>query len=286
MNRNKILLGILLVLLLFVVLSQYLAGRRYPATTIVSDKAERKISPPKDSDHRILLPEPEATQEEAPQGIPPGGIPDMTAAIPSPMPEIPPALSLEVLPSHPARAEAAMSPSSVSLEALPSQPIPVESALKRTGPQGPSALRQMGQLCEGEPLHQCAAVDFTHCDFALLLLDTLGLSGTENCTEAFALLDTIKVGPYNGWARSNPQNKLTPEDLEEIRCSVLWAFKDGLIQMSPSVVSASLRRFCEEFQVSLNAVETSGIVKSPPNKPDAAETGHQDGNNGVVSPPF
>lgn len=140
------------------------------------------------------------------------------------------------------------------------------------------------KLCGGVPISQCADRDFTYSDFAFLLLDTLDLKRTETWGEAFEILESLHIGPVEGWAKANPQKPMTLREMEEVRCSISLASEEGLIGVGPSTVTAAVNRFCRELKVSLKAMEDSGIVKNPANI--SAITGYQGGTDQVASPPF
>jgi hypothetical protein len=140
------------------------------------------------------------------------------------------------------------------------------------------------KLCKGEPISECLDCGFSHGDFALLILDILGLAVTRVYEEAFEILGSLYIRPVDGWAKHNPEKLMTPRETEEVRCSISLAHEDGLIQTGPSIVSVGLNGFCREFKVSLKTMEDSGIVKGRPD--GRAETGYQGGGRTVFSSPF
>ncbi|MBW2057476.1 MAG: hypothetical protein JRJ26_08270 [Deltaproteobacteria bacterium] len=133
-------------------------------------------------------------------------------------------------------------------------------------------------------ISSCAGRNFTQCEFALLLLDLLDLETRETCEGAFALLESLHIGPVGGWAKADPTRILTPQEMEEVRCSASLAADQGLISASSSVIVARLNRFCEELKASLEAVRESGIIRGKTDVPPI--TGYQGGTERVASPPF
>ena len=297
MNKKKVFLSIVMLLVLLAILYMCFGRHERPGKTTVSVETDNSLSP-SETLHRpsetlrpkVVPDEPEKVPVKAAQRPPSTRFSETAAEMPSTQPEkAPPPVVLEALPAQPAQAESAMTPSSVSLEALPTQPVQAGSAMKRSVPKAPAVVlppeeMPMARLCEGEPLSQCVDVDFTQCDFALLLLNVLALGRTENCEEAFEILESLPIGPVGGWAKANPQKQMTLREMEEVRCSIFPAFEGGLVGVGPWIVTAALNRFCEELKVSLKAIEDSGIVKGRADI--SAETGYQGGTNGVASSPF
>jgi hypothetical protein len=136
------------------------------------------------------------------------------------------------------------------------------------------------KLCGGEMITQCKKVGFTHCGFAFILLEILRITPPAGCGEAFEVLRSLNIAPVEGWSETNPQKRLTPEEMEEVRCSISWAVTRGLIQASPSVVTASLNRFCAEWMVSAQAEEAP---TSMGRFNHSAETGYQGCTETVAS---
>lgn len=293
MSKKNVLLSILLILIVLAVLSMCL-GRchQHPGGTIISDKLQSRIPPSDRLDGEPLPHAPEEVADKSPESPALVKLPKATVEMPSTQPKkAPPPESPEASPTRPIQGESAMTPSSVSLEALPTQSALAESAMKRSvlkasvvalSPEAAS----MGKLCGGEPISECVDVVFTHCDFALLIIDILALARTEDCKEAFEILESLHIGPVGGWAKANPQKRMTPGQMEEVRCSISLSSEHGLIDAGPSTVTAALNKFCEELKVSIEVVEDSGIVKDRADVTATAETGHQGEGEGVASSPF
>ncbi len=146
----------------------------------------------------------------------------------------------------------------------------------------PSQHKSMVKFCGGEPISQCENVEFTHCDLALLLLDILALGERQTCEDAFEVLESRTVSPAIGWAKDNPQKRMTPREMEEVRCSISLAYEKGLIEEHASIVTVALNTYCVELEVSLKALKDSGVLKN--RSYHEAETGYQGGGNGVLSP--
>lgn len=297
MSKKNVLLSILLILIVLAVLSMLLERcHQYPGGTIISDKLDGRIPPSDKLDGEPLPHAPEEVPDKSPESPVLVKVPKATVEMPSTQPKkASPPESLEASSTRPIQGESAMTPSSVSLEALPTQSTLAESAMKRSVLKAsPVALSPgaafVGKLCGGEPISQCVDVVFTHCDFALLIIDILAPARTEDCKEAFEILESLQIGPIGGWAKANAQKRMTPRQMEEVRCSISFASEHGLSDAGPSIVTAALNRFCEELKVSIGVVEDSGIAKD---RADAtttttttAETGHQGEGEGVASSPF
>jgi len=253
-------------------LAIYLRTHSHLLDKTVSEKIDHPFSTPSTVDPTVL-PDP---HEEVPEGSiqrsastilskPVSAVSEM----PSTQPEPPPPESLEV---------------------SPRPQVQAESKRKRSLPKPPPVVlppeeRSTVKLCGGEPICRCTNVDFTHGDFALLVLDILGLGTTQNCEEAFEILESLQIGPVDGWAKASPQRRMTATQMEEVRCAVSVASEDGLIPVGPSVVTAAVNRFCEELEVSLAAIEDSGVGTD--RRDIRGETGYQGGTDGgVASSPF
>lgn len=273
MNKKAILLSILMAPIFFVILFVYLGRDRHSVDTIVSGKIDTSISAQEGLDqgldHRVLPDEPEEISEKSTERSPLGRLPKTVSEIPSTEPE---------------------DSATESFEILPNQQVQAKSAMKRSVPKVPSVVlppekMSMVKLCGGPAISRCGDVDFTHGDFALLIINILGLERAESFEEAFEILESLQIGPVGGWATANAQKLVTPRAMEEVRCSISLAFEAGLIRVGPTIVAAAVNRFCEEFVVSQRAVEDSGIVKD---RPDISYgTGYRGGTNGgVVSSPY
>ena len=180
-------------------------------------------------------------------------------------------------------------PPSKHPDVLPARPVPVESAVEVQVPNLPPAVlpsqhKSMVKFCGGEPISQCENVEFTHCDLALLLLDILALGERQTYEDAFEVLESRAVSPVIGWAKDNPQKRMTSREMEEVRCSISLAYEEGLIEERASIVTVALNRFCVELEVSLKALKDSGVLKD--RSYYKAETGYQGGGDGVSSPSF
>ncbi len=291
MSKKNVLLSILLILIVLAVLSMCL-GRchQYPGGTIISDKLHSRIAPSNNLDGEALPHTPDEVPDKSPESHALVKLPKATEGMPSTQPKkAPPPESLEASPIRPIQGESAMTPSSVSLEALPTQYVLAESTMKRSVPKASAVAlspeaASMGKLCGGEPISQCVDVVFTHCDFALLIIDILASARTEDCVEAFEILESLHIGPVGGWAKANPQKRMTPREMEEVRCSISFSSEHGLIDAGPSIVTVALNRFCEELKVSIEVVEDSGVVTDRADVTATAEAGHQ--GEGVASSPF
>jgi len=164
-----------------------------------------------------------------------------------------------------------------------------EARGKRSVPAHPSAVypsqeRVLTRLCGGNPISQCTKVNFTQTGFALLILDILGLEVPEGGEEAFDILESIHIRPVDGWATAKPMGRITPQEMEEVRCSISLAFEDGLISVGPSIVTAGVNRFCEAWELSQQVPEDAGPLRA--DRPRLVETGYQGGGDGVTSPPY
>ena len=176
------------------------------------------------------------------------------------------------------------------------RPQPAPSPKDRFVPEPPSAVlppeaRPPMKLCGGESISQCTNVGLTHGDFATLVLDILGLGTTGDCQEAFELLESFQIRPVGGWKKSNPGDRITPREMEEIRCSISIASEDGLILVGPSVLAAAVNRFCEESELTLAAMEDFSVERDRDDV--VGETGYQGGapapgreSSQVASSPF
>ncbi len=294
MNKKKILLTVLIVLLLITLLYTGLGRYRRGGKTAVSVKIDDGLFPTQTLGPKVPPDQPEEVPGKSAQGILSRRSPKEVAESPPTEPKKAyPPISLESLAAEPVRKESALTPSSVSLEALPTEPAQVESAMKRSVPKSVILRAEempMLKLCKGEPISECLDCGLTHCDFALLVLDILALGKTENCGEAFEILESGHIGPVDGWNKASPFERMKPIEIEEVRCSLSLAFEDGFIPVEASLVTVALNRFCEELKVSLKAMEDSGAVRGGARV--SAETGYQGGavdqggGGGVSSPPF
>jgi hypothetical protein len=166
----------------------------------------------------------------------------------------------------------------------------MEKTVERTVPRPPSIVLTPPEmppvkLCGGETFFGCPDVGFTDIDLAVLVLDILGLKKTDHPDEALGILESLNIAPTRGWSKSNPARRMTSREIEEVRCSVSLAYNDKLIRVAPSTVTAALENFCQEVEVSLRAIEHSGVARDnrsgiPP------EAGYQGATGGVTSSPF
>ena len=173
--------------------------------------------------------------------------------------------------------------------AMPPSRVGPEGRGKRAVPKHPSAVypsqkRALVTLCGGDPISQCAKVNFTHTGFALLVVDILGLEAPESGEDAFDILESLQISPVYGWARAKPMARITPQEMEEIRCSISLAFAEGSISVGSSIVTAEVNRFCEAWEVSQRVVEDSGPPRA--DQPRLVETGYQGGGDDMTSPPY
>ncbi len=160
---------------------------------------------------------------------------------------------------------------------------------KRSVPKHPSAVyrsqeRALVRLCGGDPISQCTQVNFTHTGFALLVLDILGLEVPGGDEEAFDILESLHIRPVDGWARAKRMERITLQEMEEVRCSISLAFEDGSISVGSSIVTAEVNRFCEAWEVSQRVPEDSGLLRV--DQPRLVETGYQGGGDDITSPPY
>ncbi len=287
--KKRIFLSLLLVLILLAFLPIYLGRHKRPGKTPVSVRTDDGLSPSRTLDPRVFIDNPEELPGKSSQRSPWSRFTGKVADRSSPeRKEAPPPLSLEALPTQPVHGESGISPSSVSLEALPTQPGQAESLMKRSVPKT-GVLRAQDMpvvlFCQGEPILACLDCGLTDCDFALVVVDILAPGRTEDCKEAFAFLQSLNVGPVRAWGGANLDKPMTAGEMEEVRCSLSLAFDDKLIPLSPSIMKASLERFCQELKMTLEARGSSGIVKDSA-VVSAGESGHQGGSDGVFSTPF
>ncbi len=259
-NNRKIQLVIILAIILFVMPFLYF-GKDTPTDTRpesvrVTQRAEPKVSSEK----------PKAIPQDSIRNPPVTEDPRRVPQTPSPEPKPAPQVSIKKVPTPQVETKR---PEKPFVPKTPSVVLPSEE----TSPV---------KLCAGEPITPCENCRLTHGDFALLLVDVLALLTTELYEEAFDILASLQIAPVNGWATADPEKLITLREMEEVRCSISLAFKDGSIGVGPSTVTAALNRFLEESDVSIQTAEDSGITKGDSSR--SAETGYQGGEEGVLSP--
>jgi hypothetical protein len=173
--------------------------------------------------------------------------------------------------------------------AMPPRRARPEGRGKRSVPKHPSAVypsqeRALVRLCGGDPISQCTKVNFTQTGFAQLVLDILGLEVPGSDEEAFDILESLHIRPVDGWARAKPMERITLQEMEEVRCSISLAFEDGSISVGSSIVTAKVNRFCEAWEVSQRVSEDSGLLRA--DQPRLVETGYQGGGDDITSPAY
>ncbi|NIO04715.1 MAG: hypothetical protein GTN74_08885 [Proteobacteria bacterium] len=260
MNKRKIQLLLVLPMILFVV--PFLCFGRDTTTDrpSASVKVTQKAAP------KVSSEEPKAISQDSLQKSPATDDPRKVPQTSSPEPKPGPPVSIKEVPTPQVETKRPEKPfvpkaSSVVLPAEETSPV---------------------KLCAGEPIIPCENCRLTHHDFALLLLDVLGLVITELYEEAFDILASLQIAPVHGWATADPEKLITPREMEEVRCSISLAFKDGSIEVGPSTVTVALNRFLEDSDVSIQTAEDSGVSKGDTSR--SAETGYQGGGEGILSP--
>jgi hypothetical protein len=118
----------------------------------------------------------------------------------------------------------------------------------------------------------------------MLVVDILGLEAPESGEAAFDILESLQICPVHGWARAKPMGRITPQDMEEVRCSISLAFSEGSISVGSSIVTAEVNRFCEAWEVSQRVAEDSGPLRA--DQPRLVETGYQGGGDDMTSPAY
>ncbi len=259
-NKRKIQLLIILAVILFVMPFLYFGKDTATDTRPESVKVTQSAQPKASSEKPKTIPQ--DSVQPPPVMEDPRKVPQTPSPEPKPAPQ-------------------------VSIKRLPTPQVETKRPDKPFVPKTPSVLlpseeNSTVKLCAGEPINPCENCRLTHRDFALLLVDILALLTTELYQEAFDVLASLQIAPVNGWATADPEKLITPREMEEVRCSISLAFKDGSIGVGPSTVTVALNRFLEESDVSIQAAEDSGVTKGDSSR--SAETGYQGGEEGVLSP--
>jgi hypothetical protein len=278
MTTKTIILSILISFGFFTAFYVYL-GLDRQEKMVVTGKGKTSISPPPETKPEVLYDEPDEpldSTRDSRHVSPLGEPPQQDSAVPSLEPK------------------RSTSPSS---KGPPTPPVQMEPPIEQTIPNPPPVVLPPEQalpvkLCGGKPISQCLDVQFTHVDFALLVMDILALGSTQDAEEAFRTLEFLNIQPIGGWEKSDPQKPITLREMEEVRCSLSLSAEKGLISVGPSVLTASVNRFCEELKVSLEAIESAGIGEDRRGT-RPSETGYQGGVNvspespegSVMSPP-
>jgi hypothetical protein len=276
MTTKTIILSILISLGFFTAFYVYL-GLDRQEKMVVTGKGKTSISPPTETKPEVLYDEPLDFTRDSRQVSPLGEPPEQDSAVPS------------------VQLERSTSPSP---EGPPTPPVQMEPSIEPTIPNPPPVVLPPEQalpvkLCGGKPISQCLDVQFTHVDFAFLVMDILALGSTEAAEEAFRTLEFLNIQPIGGWEKRDPQKPITLREMEEVRCSLSLAAEEGRVLVGPSVLTAGVNRFCEELKVSLKATESAGIEEDRRGT-RPSETGYQGGVNAspespegsVMSPPI
>ncbi len=278
MQTKTIFFSIIIALAFFTAVWLYFGRNGYRQNLIVSaGRIETRISPIPGFDGQGVPQEPEEISVDSRRTLFLSKPTQPVLAMPSPVVENSSPPSSVVLPSDLVQAESEIEQ---NLQNVPKPPPVV------LPPEGVSTVK----LCGGEQISRCADCDFSHFDLALLILDILNLGRAREAEGAFETLESLDIEPAGGWAKSNPDQPMTPREMEEVRCSISLAAEVGSVPVEPAVVTAAMNRFCEEFEVSIKALRDSGVAKGGhtggyPTVP--AETGYQGGeDSGVVSSAF
>lgn len=279
MNTKKILLSIIIALAFLTTFWVYFGRDGHRRNVIISaGRIETRISPTPGFDGEAAPEKPEEVYVDSQRMLSLRESPQPVLAMPSPVPadSLPP--SSVVRPRHPVQGESAIQ-RSVPQQSVPKTP-PVVLPPEEISPV---------KLCGGEPISECLDCDFTHLDFALLILDILRLKRADKPERAFETLEAHEIEPGGGWAKSDPEKHMTPEEMEEVRCSISLAAEDGSIPVGSSVVTTAMNRFCADLEVSIKSMRDSGVAKGGHTGGDAippAESGYQGGTDGITSSAF
>jgi hypothetical protein len=109
-------------------------------------------------------------------------------------------------------------------------------------------------LCEGPMVTECDECEISHGEFAVYLCKVLGIGEDLNYAQAFLTLGALRIFPRRGWRFENPSTRITPTEIEEVRCSVAEASQRGYIEASPNIMVASLNDYCIWLRMNIQVV--------------------------------
>ncbi len=117
-------------------------------------------------------------------------------------------------------------------------------------------------LCDGPMVTECEACEISHGEFAIYLSRVLGIGEELNYAQAFLTLGALHISPRRGWRYENPSALITQTEIEEVRCSVVEAYKRGCIETSPNIMVASLNDFCTWLKMDIQVVGRGTIAEA------------------------
>lgn len=115
-------------------------------------------------------------------------------------------------------------------------------------------------LCEGPMVTECEECEISHGEFAVYLCKVLGIGEDLNYAQAFLTLGALRIFPRRGWRFENPSTYITPTEIEEVRCSVVEAYKRGCIEASPNIMVASLNDYCTWLRMNIQVVGAGTVA--------------------------
>ena len=228
MIKTKIFLIAVIVGAFSAAASIYVIRDRQSEETAVSSTFDAATSQPPTSEGEVQPREPEGISEAVEGGAPLSELPPLVVNRPSPARKDSSSASVKAVAKKTVTKTVA-----VESKGSPSQPPalqPIEPAQTQSGSEGsvseplslvlpPKELPPV-KLCGGQSVSQCADVEFSHFDFALLILDIISIKGIKEDEEIFDVLESVSIQPVMGWARSDPQKRITTREMEEVRCSI------------------------------------------------------------------
>jgi len=117
-------------------------------------------------------------------------------------------------------------------------------------------------LCDGPMVTECEACEISHGEFAIYLSRVLGIGEELNYAQAFLTLGALHISPKRGWRFENPSVLITQTEIEEVRCSVVEAYKRGCIETGPNIMVASLNDFCTWLRMDIQVVGEGTIAEA------------------------
>jgi hypothetical protein len=134
----------------------------------------------------------------------------------------------------------------------------------------------VGPQCEGPMVTECRGYCIPHCDFAIYLSKVLGVGEDLQCDQSFSLLTALNISPRGGWRVEQPYTLMTPQEIEEVRCSVREAYVQGFVAVDFPTVVSSLNDYCLWLKMNIQ------VVGEPTFAETVGQTAYQAGGGGRV----